>query len=81
MDSLMADVAAPTVDAAGVAAGESRGVRVWPSQDRANAGMAITINSSGTPLDDLLVEILSGAIRDRGGVVQKVLGRSRLGVA
>lgn len=37
----------------------------------------IEIHSGGAPLDDLLVEILAGAVRGRGGDVQLVLGGAR----
>lgn len=37
-------------------------------------GMALTINSGGSRLDDLLVELLRKAIRSQGGNVQGVLG-------
>lgn len=39
-----------------------------------SGGMAIRIDSGGSRLDDLLVEILRKSIRNRGGNVQNVLG-------
>jgi hypothetical protein len=39
------------------------------------ASLNITIRSGGTAMDDLLVEVLSNAIGQRGGNVQAVLGR------
>jgi phage-related protein len=46
-----------------------------------NGGRASTvvleINSGGSKLDDLLVELLRKAVRDRGGDVQVVLGKAR----
>jgi hypothetical protein len=58
----------------------SGGVRVWPGQTQA-APEPITIDSGGSKMDDLLVEILSKAVRTRGGVVQKVLGKTQVGVS
>jgi hypothetical protein len=37
--------------------------------------VVITIDSSGTPIDDFLVELLRKAVRTRGGDVQTVLGQ------
>jgi len=37
-------------------------------------GMTLVINSGGTALDDLLVEVLSKAVRARGGSAQRGLG-------
>jgi hypothetical protein len=39
-----------------------------------SSAMALEVHSGGTKLDDLLVEILAGAVRRRGGNVQLVLG-------
>lgn len=39
------------------------------------AGVVLTVNSAGSRLDDLLVEVLRRAIRVQGGNVQAVLGR------
>lgn len=52
------------------------GERVTPA-GKANAAMVIEIRSGGSRLDDLLVEVLSDAIRARGGNVQLVLGTGR----
>lgn len=43
----------------------------------AGAGTVLEIHSGGSQLDDLLVEILSNAVRLRGGDVQLVLGGRR----
>jgi phage-related protein len=51
------------------------GERVTPAG--ANGGTVIEIRSGGSRLDDLLVELLSGAVRARGGDVQLVLGGGR----
>jgi hypothetical protein len=57
------------------------GVRMWPSQpDRSAAPMNLTIDSAGSALDEVLVQVLSKAVRVRGGNVQKVLGKSAGGV-
>lgn len=48
------------------------GERVTPAGH--SDGFLIEIKSGGTQMDDLLVEVLSKAIRGRGGNVQKVLG-------
>ena len=60
------------------------GSRVRPAgqtrRDLAGAGdrqLVIRIESGGSRMDDLLVEILRGAIRGRGGNVQMVLGRGK----
>lgn len=45
------------------------------SQIGGGGGMTITINSGGSALDDLLVEVLAGAIGRLGGNVQAVLGK------
>lgn len=52
------------------------GERVSPATSSGGGG-DIVIRSGGSKLDDLLVEILSGAIRNRGGNVQRVLGGAR----
>lgn len=65
----------------GASADQSGGVRIWPSQNRAGNGDTIRIESAGTPVDDLLVEVLSNAIRVRGGNVEKVLGKGQVGVS
>lgn len=57
---------------AGAAAVSPSGVR---SAGRNGNGLALTINSGGSRMDDLLVEALRSAIRDRGGNVQAVLGQ------
>jgi hypothetical protein len=41
---------------------------------QAGGAMVITINSGGSALDDVLVQVFQRAIRDRGGNVQAVLG-------
>ncbi len=66
----------------GGGAGEAGGggIRVWPGQTQA-ASEPIVINSGGSKLDNLLVEILGKAIRVRGGIVQNVLGKAQGGVA
>jgi hypothetical protein len=51
------------------------GEKVTPASG--SGGADIVIRSGGSRLDDLLVEILSGAIRNRGGNVQRVLGGGR----
>ncbi len=48
------------------------GERVIPAKDNGRATV-LEIHSGGTALDDLLVEILSRAVRGRGGDVQVVL--------
>jgi len=53
------------------------GVRTWGAPLPVEA--TLVIESSGTRMDDLLIEILSKAIRVRGGVVQKVIGNPALG--
>lgn len=58
----------------------SGGVRVWPAQ-RQGANFGLTIDSGGSRMENLLVEVISHAVRTRGGDVQKVLGgRVRAGV-
>lgn len=52
------------------------GERVTPA-GASGAPVVIELRSSGSRLDDLLVEILSNAIRVKGGNVQTVLGTSR----
>jgi hypothetical protein len=52
------------------------GERVLPATSGGDP-MTLTINSGGSRLDDLLVEVLAAAIGRRGGNVQTVLGRSR----
>lgn len=52
------------------------GERVTPVGASSSA-LSLEIRSGGSRLDDLLVEILAGAIRARGGNVQKILGTSR----
>lgn len=53
-----------------------RGAQVTPLSGGAGGGpVVLELRSSGTPLDDLLLEILRRAIRVRGGNVQIVLGR------
>jgi hypothetical protein len=52
------------------------GEKVTPASGN-NSGADITINSGGSKLDDLLVEVLAGAIKRRGGNVQAVLGFGR----
>jgi len=49
------------------------GERVLPATSSGGA-MSITINSGGSRMDNLLVEILADAIRRQGGNVQAVLG-------
>ena len=39
--------------------------------------MVLEVHSGGSRLDDLLVEVLSRAVRNRGGDVQLVLGGRR----
>jgi TP901 family phage tail tape measure protein len=59
-------------------------VHTNPDSQRMAAGMGgggggplvLELRSSGARLDDLLVELLRGAIKIRGGNVQKALGRS-----
>jgi hypothetical protein len=51
------------------------GEKVTPASG--SGGADIVIHSGGSRLDDLLVEILAGAIRNRGGNVQRVLGGAR----
>jgi phage-related protein len=88
MNNVMAGLRPPTVSLNGYAPGGDGasaeapgGVRVWPSQNGAGNGSLIRIESSGTPVDDLLVEVLSNAIRVRGGNVEKVLGKGTVGVS
>lgn len=47
------------------------------SQTRAGSGIVLEIRSGGTRVDDMLVDILSRAVRVRGGDVQVVLGGTR----
>lgn len=54
-------------------AGQSRGM--WDNATKGKNKIVIEINSGGSRLDDMLVEILRKAIRVRGGDVQLVLGR------
>lgn len=54
------------------------GLRVWPSQGDASGG-SLTLVSDGSKMSDLLIEILSKAIRVRGGNVQKVIGGKAVG--
>jgi len=54
----------------------TEGAQVTPLRSGGQAPV-LEIRSGGSALDDLLVEILRGAIRKRGGNVQAVLGRSR----
>ena len=57
------------------------GLRVWPGQRRDELG-TLVIESGGTKLEELLLEVLSRAIRVRGGNVQRVLGqRGQVGVS
>lgn len=57
------------------------GVRVWPSQaDRSASLGTLVIDSAGSQLDEVLVQVLSKAVRVRGGNVQKVIGQSSGGV-
>lgn len=49
--------------------------RMMASGKGGGGNMSITINSGGSRMDDLLVEILSDAVRQRGGNVQTVLGK------
>jgi hypothetical protein len=51
------------------------GERVTPAYANNGETTEIVIRSGGTALDDVLVEILAGAIQRRGGNVQAVLGR------
>lgn len=55
------------------------GIRVWPGQSRGDLG-TLRIESGGSRMDDLLVEVLSRAVRVRGGNVQRVLGKNQGGV-
>ncbi|MFF0469327.1 hypothetical protein ACFYPX_18085 [Micromonospora zamorensis] len=74
-----------TIDRAGMAiVGErgpelvslARGAQVTPLTGRGNGGaVVIEVRSGGTAMDDLLVEMLRGAIKRRGGNVQTALGR------
>jgi len=52
------------------------GERITPVGGRGGGSTVIEIRSSGSKLDDMLVEILRGAIRVKGGNVQLVLGKS-----
>ncbi|MBM7083600.1 phage tail tape measure protein [Micromonospora humidisoli] len=54
----------------------NRGAQVTPLTGRGGGVTVIELRSGGTALDDLLVEILRGAIKRRGGNVQVALGRS-----
>lgn len=57
------------------------GVRVWASQPERSQGLGtLVIDSAGSALDEVLVQVLSKAVRVRGGNVQKVLGKSAGGV-
>jgi prophage DNA circulation protein len=49
------------------------GERVVPAGG-GGGGMSLTIRSGGSKLDDVLVELIAHAVRDRGGNVQVVLG-------
>lgn len=51
------------------------GERVTPAGS--GGGMVLELRSSGSRLDDLLVEVLASAIGKRGGNVQVVLGRGK----
>jgi hypothetical protein len=53
------------------------GERVSSAASGIGGGADIVIQSGGSQLDDLLVEILAGAIKRRGGNVQTVLGFGR----
>ncbi|MFI6270737.1 hypothetical protein [Micromonospora zamorensis] len=73
-----------TIDRAGMAiVGErgpelvslARGAQVTPLNGRGGGSVVIELRSGGTAMDDLLVEILRGAIKRRGGDVQLALGR------
>jgi hypothetical protein len=66
-------------DGAQAAAVETGGVRVWPSQPRSEPTV-LTIDSRGSQLDNLLLQVLGKAVRVRGGNVQTVLGKSQGGV-
>lgn len=86
--SLTAPVAASTSmaarggDGAAVVGTAGPGVRMWPAgaNREANAG-TLVIQSGGTKMDDLLVQVISKAVRVRGGNVQQVLGKAPGGVA
>lgn len=74
-----APIAQEAMDAAG--GSDGGGVRVWPGQQAAESTTNLVIQSDGSKLADLLVEVLSKAVRVRGGNVQKVLGTTAGGVA
>lgn len=57
------------------------GVRVWGNEAAVSEPMTLILQSDGSKLADLLLEILSKAVRVRGGNVQKVLGTTAGGVA
>lgn len=57
----------------------ARGVRVWPNQPPAEQ-KELVIVSDGSKTSDLMVELISKAVRVRGGNVQKVLGKTQGGV-
>jgi phage-related protein len=57
----------------------SGGVRVW-SSNAVKETQPLVIESGGSKMDDLLVEVLTKAVRVRGGDVQRVLGKTAVGV-
>lgn len=71
----------PVAGGDGAAAGTTPagGVRVWPSQPKTSDG-ALVLQSDGSKMGDLLVEIIAKTVRVRGGDVQKVLGKNQGGV-
>ena len=59
----------------GTAADALFGARIRDQQAKVAQATVIRIDSSGSRLDDLIVELLRKAIRAQGGNVQLVLGR------
>ena len=56
------------------------GVRRWDNRSQ-TIEVNITIDSGGTKMDELLVQLLRKAVRVQGGNVQKVLGQGAVGVS
>jgi phage-related protein len=73
----MIDNVTPTIHTPTTSTDTTSGVRVWPTQPTTTAPV-IQISSDGTRYSELLVSEISKAVRERGGIVQNVLGNPRI---
>ncbi|WP_282698221.1 phage tail tape measure protein [Streptomyces sp. CC208A] len=75
VDASMSNLVKPPTPTA--VAGAYGGAGMPAATGRAQAPTVIEIRSGGSRMDDLLVEVLRNAVKDRGGDVQLALGQRR----